>query len=229
MSTPSSRALVVASARNRPSRIADSSARRSSGRYPPRYAATCVASPGSTARRFSWATVATVSAARRERVKASVRAPATVRSVRRSATSAVAERRGAAASTTSSRSSSGAGTAHGSSVGSGRTRGSSGGCQRANVLRPAGEPSSVTATTSSGSTPRSRAALIAGSAVVAEASRNVGCAPYDQARRWSRRSTAATCAPNTPRNAWLSSMTTYLSPRRSRTHRRWFGSSPTCR
>ena len=70
MSTPSSSAFVVARARSLPSLIADSSARRSSGRYPPRYAATDPASESSISRRWDCATVATDSAALRERVNA---------------------------------------------------------------------------------------------------------------------------------------------------------------
>ena len=74
------------------------------------------------------------------------------------------------------------GAAHGSSSGRSADQGasepgSSGGCHRTNVLRPAGEASAVTAATSDGWTPISRAALAAGSEVVADARRNVGVAP----------------------------------------------------
>ena len=89
------------------------------------------------------------------------------------------------------------------SPGVGSTQGSrSAGCHRARVRSPAGAPSSVTATTSSGSAPMSRAAVRAGSAAVAEAHRTIGCGPRGRRRATSRRrrrSTRATCAPRIPR------------------------------
>ena len=76
------------------------------------------------------------------------------------------------------------------------------GCHRARVRSPAGAASSVTATTSSGSTPMRRAAVRAGSAAVAEAHRTTGCGPRGRSRATSRRrrrSTRATWAPRIPR------------------------------
>jgi hypothetical protein len=74
--------------------------------------------------------------------------------------------------------------------------GSSGGSHRATVRPAAGEPSSLTATTSR---PVRRSAKPAGSATVAEASTSVGRAPYRAQMRSSRRSSRATCDPNSPR------------------------------
>ena len=89
------------------------------------------------------------------------------------------------------------------SPGAGSTQGSRrAGCHRARVRSPAGAASSVTATTSSGSTPMRRAAVRAGSAAVAEAHRTTGCGPRGRRRATSRRrrrSTRATCAPRIPR------------------------------
>jgi hypothetical protein len=83
-----------------------------------------------------------------------VRTPSTTRSVSRSAVSAAAERRtGASFSPVSE---------------------VKAGSQKASETRPRGEASSVTAATGR---PVSRAAVPAGSAMVAEASTNVGCAP----------------------------------------------------
>ena len=45
-------------------------------------------------------------------------------------------------------------------------------------------------------------------AIVADASRNCGSAPYTRASRRSRRSTFATCEPKTPRYTCASSTTT---------------------
>ena len=106
--------------------------------------------------------------------------------------------------------------------------GSSGGSHSTTVLVPAGDASSVIARTSSGPTPINRAALAAGSAVVADAMTKVGYAPYAAATRRSRRSTSPTCAPNTPRNAWHSSSTTYCSEESRRDHRWCCGSRVTC-
>ena len=89
------------------------------------------------------------------------------------------------------------------SLGAGSAQGSRrAGCHRARVRSPAGAASSVTATTSSGSTPMRRAAVRAGSAAVAEAHRTTGCGPRGRRRATSRRrrrSTRATCAPRIPR------------------------------
>ena len=71
-----------------------------------------------------------------------------------------------------------------------------GGSQSSSETRPRGESSRVRATTSS---PVSRDAVTSGWATVAEASTNVGCAPYIAHTRRSRLSTWETCAPNTPR------------------------------
>jgi hypothetical protein len=71
-----------------------------------------------------------------------------------------------------------------------------GGSQSASARLPRGEQSSVTASMSS---PVSRRPETSGSATVAEASTNVGEAPYDAQTRRRRRSTWETCAPNTPR------------------------------
>ncbi len=71
-----------------------------------------------------------------------------------------------------------------------------GGSHSASDTSPRGEPSSVTARTAS---PVSRAADTSGSATVAEASTNVGVAPYAAQTRRSRRRICATWAPNTPR------------------------------
>ena len=71
-----------------------------------------------------------------------------------------------------------------------------GGSHSSSDTCPRGESSRVSATTSS---PVSRDAVTSGSATVAEASTNVGWAPYIAHTRRSRRSTWETCAPNTPR------------------------------
>ncbi len=94
------------------------------------------------------------SAPRRERTKATERTPCTVRSVSRSAASAVAVRR------------TGAPFSPCSSV--------SGGSHRANTSSPRGEASSATSSTGR---PVRRRAATEGSAAVAEASRNTGEAP----------------------------------------------------
>ncbi len=109
-------------------------------------------------------------------MKASVRTRSTTRSVSRSATSLVADRRTGAPFSP--------------------TPGTKGGSHSASAVRPRGEPSSVTAMTSS---PVSRPADTSGSATVAEASTKVGWAPYSAATRRSRRRIWATWAPNTPR------------------------------
>ena len=74
--------------------------------------------------------------------------------------------------------------------------GTNGGSHSARASRPRGDPSSVTAVTSS---PVSRPAETSGSATVAEASTKVGSAPYSAATRRSRRMIWATWAPKTPR------------------------------
>ncbi len=96
----------------------------------------------------------TVSAPRRERMKARVRTPSATRSASRSAISAVAERRTGAPCSPSSE--------------------VNGGSQSASATWPRGDPSSVTASTSS---PVSRVAETAGSATVADASTKVGEEP----------------------------------------------------
>ena len=92
MSIPISKAEVVASARNRPERSADSKARRSSGRKPPLYAATVEANSGAS-RSLSRVWAATASAPPRERTKVSRRASARISSAHRSEASVWAERR----------------------------------------------------------------------------------------------------------------------------------------
>ena len=72
----------------------------------------------------------------------------------------------------------------------------SGGSHSANCVEPRGDASSATATTGS---PVRRDADPAGSPAVADASTNVGEAPYFSQTRCSRRSTLATCDPKTPR------------------------------
>lgn len=98
---------------------------------------------------------------------------------------------------------------------------SSGGSHSTKLTAPRGAASSVTAVTGN---PVSRAAVPAGSPVVAEASRNTG-AP---ASRRSRRSRWATCEPNTPRYACTSSTTTYASCFRNSRHCRCPGRIPQC-
>ena len=72
----------------------------------------------------------------------------------------------------------------------------SGGSHSTSDTSPRGESSPVIASTSS---PVSRPAATSGSATVAEASTNVGVAPYVAQTRRSRRSTWETWAPKTPR------------------------------
>ena len=74
--------------------------------------------------------------------------------------------------------------------------GISGGSHSANSVAPRGEASSETLMTGR---PVSRSADTSGSLEVADASTNVGDAPYRAQTRRSRRSTCATCEPNTPR------------------------------
>ena len=178
ISIPSSSAFVVASARRLPERRRDSSSRRSSGRYPPRYDATDSVNDGSTSSRRSRVITATDSAALRLRTKARLWAPSTTRSASRSAHSAVAVRlMGAPFSPVKAVSS---------------------GSQRAMTRSPAGEPSAVTSSTRE---PTSRVAASPGWATVADAQMTIGAEPYDSQIRRSRRITSATCAPNTPRYA----------------------------
>ena len=92
MSMPSSRAFVVASANRSPDRNFASSSRRSSDRYPPRYAAIRLASSGSMAATCSCAVAAMASAPLRLRTNARVWTPSTTRSANRSAVVAVAVR-----------------------------------------------------------------------------------------------------------------------------------------
>ena len=120
--------------------------------------------------------LATCSTPRRERTKARVRTSSRTRSVSSSAVSEEAARR------------TGAPFSPRNEV--------KGGSHRARVTAPRGEWSPVTARTSR---PVSREAVTSGSAMVAEASTNVGEAPYSAATRRSRRRTWATCAPKTPR------------------------------
>ena len=109
-------------------------------------------------------------------MNASVRTPSTTRSASRSAVSDDAARRTGAPCSP--------------------VREVNGGSQSATATWPRGEPSSTTGTKSR---PVSRWAWTSGSATVAEASTNVGWAPYAAHTRRSRRSTWATWAPNTPR------------------------------
>ncbi len=150
MLTPSSSAVVAASPTRRPSLIAASRSRRSSGRYPDRYAAT-LASGASWPPSDRRAASATVSAPRRDRMKASVGTSWRTSRASRSAVCAVAVRRSRAP--TSPRAP------------------VSGGSHSANASGPRGEPSSVT---SSASSPVSSRAQAPGVPTVAEASTNTG-------------------------------------------------------
>ena len=121
----------------------------------------------------SWAKRAISSTALRDFMNTIVRAPSLTSSASRSADSASAERRVASAASVI------------------------GGFHIAIVFFAPGDPSrSITVTSSS---PVSRSASSPGFATVAEASRNRGSVPYAAAIRRSRRSTLATCEPNTPR------------------------------
>ena len=157
----------------------------------------------------SAADIATISAPRRDRTKLNVRAPAATTRAMMSAASALALRRTGAPCSPSWPS-------------------TKPGSHNAMVRAPAGEPSSVTVATFS--RPVSRRACAAGSVLVAEARMRVGsvlvgrvasCLEDDvlalgrtvlaalaPTTRSSRRSTIATCAPNTPRYTCASSMTT---------------------
>ena len=150
MLTPSSSAVVAASPTRRPSLIAASRSRRSSGRYPDRYAAT-LASGASCPPSDRRAASATVSAPRRDRMKASVGTSWRTSRASRSAVCAVAVRRSRAP--TSPRAP------------------VSGGSHSANASGPRGEPSSVT---SSAASPVSSRAQAPGVPTVAEASTNTG-------------------------------------------------------
>ena len=76
-------------------------------------------------------------------------------------------------------------------------RRSAAGSTSRSAARGAGEPSSSISATSS--RPVSRSASSTGLAIVAEVSRKRGSVPYAAAIRRRRRSTLATCEPNTPR------------------------------
>ena len=91
--------------------------------------------------------------------------------------------------------------------------------------RAPGEPSRSTSATSS--KPVSRSASSTGLAIVALASRNRGSVPYAPATRRSRRSTLATCAPNTPRYTCASSTTTTARFAKKSPHAPWLGRIPT--
>ncbi len=130
--------------------------------------------------------MATASAPRRERMKASVWTFSRTRAASRSAVWAVAVRR--SRDPVSPRAS------------------VSGGSHSANASGPRGDPSSVT---SSASSPVSSRAQASGEPMVADASTNTGPDPeWCVTTRRSRRSTCATCEPNTPRYPWHSSMIT---------------------
>ena len=73
------------------------------------------------------------------------------------------------------------------------------GCHSTSSTGPRDDRSTSTEVTSAGSAPIRVAVVVAGSAAVAEATTNVGSAPYQAARRRSRRSTSATWDPKTPR------------------------------
>ena len=107
----------------------------------------------------------TISTARLLRMKQIVRSPAVTRVESRTAASASVEPRSPVSSS------------------------SSGGCQNATVRGARGAPSRETTVTSS---PVSARASSAGFATVADASRNVGVAPYMAHTRRSRRRTSAT-------------------------------------
>ena len=188
MFTPSSSAVVVASPTRLPSLSAASSRRRSSGRYPDRYAATGASAEVdcSTLR----AAMATASAPRRDRMKASVWTFSLTRAASRSAVCAVAVRRSRVPASPRAPASDG----------------SSGGSHSAKASGPRGDPSSVT---SSASSPVSSRAQAAGEPMVAEESTNTGSDPaWCATTRRSRRSTCPTCEPKTPRYPWHSSMIT---------------------
>ncbi len=150
MLTPSSRAVVAARPTRRPSLIAASRLRRSSGRYPDRYAAT-LASDASGPPSDRRAASATVSAPRRDLMKASVGTSCRTSRASRSAVCAVAVRRSRTPASPRA------------SV--------SGGSHNANASGPRGEPSSMT---SSASSPVSSRAQAPGAPTVAEASTNTG-------------------------------------------------------
>ena len=92
-------------------------------------------------------------------------------------------------------------------------------------MAPLGDASSRTASTGK---PSSRSADTSGSETVADAKMNVGVEPYFAQTRRSRRSTAATCDPKTPRYEWHSSTTTYVSALKNWAHRAWLGKSERC-
>ena len=167
MSMPSSRALVAASpissprAQRRLDRRGAPRAGSRRGTPPPG-----PASDGSTSASCSAAVIATCSAPRRDRTNASVRTSSTTRSASRSAVSDDAARRTGAPFSP--------------------VHDVNGGSHSASATWPRGESSSVTGKTSR---PVSRPAVTAGSAIVADASTNVGCAPYSAQTRRSRRST----------------------------------------
>ena len=101
-----------------------------------------------------------------------------------------------------------------------------GGFHIATVRLVPGEPSrSITVTSSS---PVRRVASSPGFAIVADASRNRGAVPYTSQIRRSRRSTLATCEPNTPRYTCASSTTTTARLAKKSPQAAWFGRIPRC-
>ena len=151
-SMPSSRAFVAARPRRAPERRRCSSSRRSSGRYPPRYAAMAVPRAGSTWLSDRRALAATVSTPARDRANATVCTPSTTRSAKRSPVSATALRRCGASSLPP-------------------PPGTRPGSHRPNVIDSRGDPSWVTDRTG---IPIRALAWVCGSATVALARMNVG-------------------------------------------------------
>ncbi len=191
MSIPSSRALVAARPSSRPERRSDSRARRSSGRYPPRYART--RSPLTACSRTD---AARISTARRDRANVNVEVPWSTSWPMRSAASVRVPRKpGMGWSGSPGRSVPAPAGAGGCPVRS-PGRPSPWGFHR--MMSTAPRALSSTSTTSA-ATPSRRSAVEPGSATVAEAATNVGVAPCRAATRRRRRSTRATCDPKTPR------------------------------
>ena len=110
-----------------------------------------------------------------------------------------------------------------------------GGFHIKNVFAPHGEPSSSTTVHPArvlfvraefGESADEVRGVRGGSAIVADATTNVGSTPCaSRHTRLKRRITSATCDPNTPRYTCASSKTTYLSPRSAAAHSRWLGST----
>ena len=102
---------------------------------------------------------------------------------------------------------------------------SSGGFQMAISRSAAGEPSSSTTVTGP---PASRSAASPGLAMVADVIANLGLAPYSRHSLRNRAMTFTTWAPNTPRYAWASSMTTHSRLCSTSAHAECRGRMPAC-